>query len=118
MAEYPARTANNEARRRLVAEYPERFRQLQAEEYAKAGIELPKTDREKAQEKLSAILEKHPDLATGAILAAESVASEAAYEAERDTGAPPADPEPEPGIDDAELPEGHELFGVTEGSNT
>lgn len=113
MTEYPARTANKLARERLIAEYPQRYRELQVEEYAKLGAELPKTPAEKAQAKVSELLEQYPDLLTGAVLAAETAASEAAHEAEEaaEAAAPPAAP-PGPGIrDDAELPEGHDFFG-------
>lgn len=102
---YTKRTANKAARDRLVEQYRDRYRELQREEYAKAGLELPETEREKAQRQLEELLAKHPDLITGLKLELPQDAAQAAE------GAPPPGPADDDVNDDAELPPEHDFFG-------
>lgn len=103
--QYTKRTANKAARDRLISEHHDRYRQLQREEYEKAGLELPETEREKAQKQLEELLSKHPDLIADLPFEVSQKPAQAV------PGAPPPDPPDEDVTDDAELPEGHDFFG-------
>ncbi len=104
--QYTRRTANNLATKRLVEEHYDRYRELQREEYEKAGLELPETEREKAQRQLEELVTKFPDLVTGLRLEVPDQPAQAAA-----GDAPPPDPADEDVADDGELPEGHNFFG-------
>lgn len=103
--QYTRRTANSAAAKRLIEEHYDRYRELQREEYAKAGLELPETEREKAQKQLEELVAKFPDLVTGLKLEVPDQPAQAAQ------GAPPPDPPDADVNDDAELPPEHNFFG-------
>lgn len=61
------REATFAANRRLKEEYPERFRQLHAEELEKRGIPVPKSPEEKARATVNKLLAEYPQVVYDAV---------------------------------------------------